>query len=248
MRTLFVLIGLISTLFSQELSTAKIAKLVKKGEQVADIFCSKKEIFALKSEILENSLESEASAPNKANLKPSFPSFARTLIEKLQKEQSCGGLSKRNYHALGYFLILDKKLSKRSQISVPTDAKCPVCGMFVHKYPKWSTEISLNGNRFYFDGVKDMMKYYIFLEDFPYDRNSVESITVSDYYTLEAIDAKDAFYVIGSDILGPMGKELISFKNQKHAKSFRDDHGGEKILLFKDIDTKVIIQLDGVGL
>ena len=42
----------------------------------------------------------------------------------------------------------------------PTD-KCPVCGMFVAKYPDFVARISFkDGSYAFFDGVKDMMKYY----------------------------------------------------------------------------------------
>jgi len=221
MRTIFFLITLLSITFANELSSAKVAKLVKKGEQIANTLCTKKELL---------SMESEALAPNQ-------------IAKKLQQNQSCKGLSQRNYKALSYFLSLNKKDSNISKIHVPNDAKCPVCGMFVYKYPKWSAVITINGKKHYFDGIKDMMKYYIFSADFPFDRNKIESIKVSDYYTLEAIDAKDAFYVIGSDILGPMGNELISFKDKKSANNFIRDHNGKNILEFKDIDAKVVLGL-----
>ena len=45
-------------------------------------------------------------------------------------------------------------------IEVPEDAKCPVCGMFVSKYPKWVAQIKIKMDIYhYFDGVKDMMKF-----------------------------------------------------------------------------------------
>ena len=216
--------ALFVTIYANEPSSAKIAKLVKKGEQIANSLCTNKELL---------SLESEALAPKK-------------IAEKLQEAKSCGGLSNRNYKALSYFLVSHQKESNISKIDVPNDAKCPVCGMFVYKYPKWSAVITVDGKKSYFDGIKDMMKYYIFNADFPYDRTKIESITVSDYYTLEAIDAKDAFYVIGSDILGPMGNELISFKDKKSADNFIKDHNGKKILKFKDISAKVVMALDGI--
>ena len=224
MKILLLLFAFFVSLLANELSTAKIAKLVKKGEQIAHTLCTKKELLALKSKAL---------APKK-------------IAEKLQEAKNCGGLSKRNYKALSYFLVSHQKESNVSKIDVPNDAKCPVCGMFVYKYPKWSAVITIDSKKHYFDGIKDMMKYYIFNADFPYDRDKIESIIVSDYYTLEAIDAKDAFYVIGSDVLGPMGDELISFKDQKSANNFMSDHNGQKILKFKDIRGKVVMALDGI--
>ena len=224
MRVLLLLITLFSITFSKELSDAKIAKLVKKGEQIANTLCHKKELLAV---------ESEASSPNQ-------------MVENLQKAKSCGGLSKRNYQALAYFLLLDIEESNISRITVPNNAKCPVCGMFVYKYPKWSARITMDGKDYFFDGIKDMMKYYIFSSDFPFERTKIEKMSVSDYYTLEALKAKKSFYVVGSDTLGPMGNELIAFKNKKEAKNFMRDHNGVKILTFKEINAKVVMAIDGI--
>ena len=47
--------------------------------------------------------------------------------------------------------------------------KCPVCGMFVYKYPDWTAEIIFEeGAVFYFDGAKDFFKFYFNLRYFPY--------------------------------------------------------------------------------
>jgi hypothetical protein len=106
--------------------------------------------------------------------------------------------------------------------------------------------MSGEGRRYYFDGVKDMMKFYIFDGDFPYDRQKIESIFVTDFYTLEAIPAKKAWYVIGSEVYGPMGNELIPFKDKASAENFMKDHKGERILRFDEITGKIVMGLDGI--
>ena len=106
--------------------------------------------------------------------------------------------------------------------------------------------IDVASKKYYFDGVKDMMKFYIFDVDFPYDRAKIVNIEVTDFYTLKAIDAKKAFYVIGSDVYGPMGNELIPFLTKEAAQNFMTDHRGEKIILFDDITPKHVMGLDGL--
>jgi len=91
-----------------------------------------------------------------------------------------------------------------------------------------------------------MMKFYIFDGDFPYDRQKIESIFVTDFYTLEAIPAKKAWYVIGSEVYGPMGNELIPFKDKASAENFMKDHKGERILRFDEITGKIVMGLDGI--
>ena len=118
--------------------------------------------------------------------------------------------------------------------------------MFVAKYPKWAALIDIEAKKHYFDGVKDMMKFYIFDVDFPYNRSKITHMKVTDFYTLKAIDAKEAFYVIGSDVYGPMGNELIPFLNEQAAQNFMTDHRGKKIIRFKEITPKLVMGLDGL--
>jgi len=168
--------------------------------------------------------------------------------EAIKVSQACPKLSKSKLKAVSYYLLhhTQSHTTTRGTISVPTNTKCPVCGMFVHKHPKWSAKMVVSSKEFYFDGVKDMMKYYIFDVDFPYSRDSIESILVTNFYTLESIDAKSAYYVLGSNMYGPMGNELIPFTTQKEAKNFMLDHKGEKIVRFGDITPKMVMALDGV--
>ncbi len=91
-----------------------------------------------------------------------------------------------------------------------------------------------------------MMKFYIFDVDFPYDRTQISNIEVTDFYTLKAIDAKKAFYVVGSDVFGPMGNELIPFLTKDAAQNFLSDHGGDQIIIFNEITPKLVMGLDGL--
>jgi len=99
--------------------------------------------------------------------------------------------------------------------------KCPVCGMFVAKYPDFVAVLTFkDGAHAFFDGVKDLMRYYFNLQKYnpARKRDDIAQIHVTDYYTLGFIDGFKAFYVSGSDIHGPMGKELIPFEKEGDAK------------------------------
>ncbi|GGD34499.1 hypothetical protein GCM10012288_05570 [Malaciobacter pacificus] len=134
-------------------------------------------------------------------------------------------------------------VDKNKIINVPADAKCPVCGMFVAKYPKWVASINIKeAHTHYFDGVKDMMKFYFNPSKFAHNHSKDEfkDIKVTDYYTLNAISAKEAFYVIGSNIYGPMGEELIPFVSKEKAQKFLNDHFGKKVLKFEEIKESML--------
>jgi len=125
--------------------------------------------------------------------------------------------------------------------------KCPVCGMFVAKYPDFVGQIVFkDGSHAFFDGVKDMMKYYFDLPKYNPSKTQpdIAHILVTDYYSLKLVDGLQAFYVIGGDVFGPMGKELMPFKEEVAAKEFKADHKGTAILTFKDITPEGIKTLD----
>ncbi len=116
--------------------------------------------------------------------------------------------------------------------------RCPVCGMFVARYPDWIAEIVFrDGDTVVFDGVKDLGQYWLDMRRYTpgRSREEVQAVYVSDYYTLEPIDGRAAFYVLGSDVYGPMGKELIPFRRRADAEGFLADHKGTRILGFREI-------------
>jgi len=125
--------------------------------------------------------------------------------------------------------------------------KCPVCGMFVYKYPDWIAEIIFkDGSTVFFDGTKDLVKYYFNIQEYSPGRNrrDIAAIYVSEYYDMKPIDARKAFFVMGSDVYGPMGHELIPLSNEADARTFMIDHRGKKILRFEEITPEVITKLD----
>lgn len=124
---------------------------------------------------------------------------------------------------------------------------CPVCGMVVSKYPAWTaTVVYRDGHAHHFDGAKDLFKY---LFDVPrYAKNhrarDIARIGVTEYYELKRIDARLAYFVIGSDVLGPMGHELIPLASRADAEEFLRDHHGRRILRYEEVKRELPGKLD----
>jgi len=137
------------------------------------------------------------------------------------------------------------QLDPRDHLSA--NARCPVCGMFVAKYEVWVTRIEDTPGTFLdFDGVKDLAAY--FFKPSLYGGKELKGdsrIWVKDYYSLKWLDGREAFYVYGSDVNGPMGLELIPFATQAAAQSFLTDHHGKKVLNFAEITPALIDELRG---
>ncbi len=142
-----------------------------------------------------------------------------------------------------YLLICSSPLFASPIEKVAANERCPVCGMFVAKYDAWitMTHDKNTGRTFFFDGVKDMMAFYFEPESYGGGKTvGSADMRVKDYYSLEWIAAREAYYVIGSDIYGPMGHEFIPFSSQKAAEAFLNDHHGKRIVKFSDITSDLV--------
>lgn len=115
--------------------------------------------------------------------------------------------------------------------------RCPVCGMFVANYPEWVSQLHLDGDEaHHFDGMKDLLAYYFDPAKFDGRTDAeVKAIWARDYYTLEWIEARQAYFVVGSSVHGPMGHEFIPLASREAAEAFKKDHQGEEILTFDEI-------------
>jgi copper chaperone NosL len=124
---------------------------------------------------------------------------------------------------------------------------CPVCGMLVSKYPNWTaTVVGKDGHTYHFDGAKDMFK---FLQAIPkyapgFKRENIKFIVVTEFYNLEKIEASKAFYVFGSDVMGPMGHELVPLATKGDAEDFLADHKGRRILRYDEVTPEIINSID----
>jgi copper chaperone NosL len=124
---------------------------------------------------------------------------------------------------------------------------CPVCGMLVSKYPNWvATIVYKDGHAHHFDGAKDMFKFWHDPAKYAagHRREDMVAIRVTDFYNLQPVDARKAFYVIGSDVLGPMGHELVPLASREDAADFLKDHKGRRILSFDQVTGDLPSRLD----
>jgi len=146
------------------------------------------------------------------------------------------------------FVWAGPALTEGSQPQRPgPEDRCAVCGMFVHKYEAWvATIVHTDGSAVFFDGPKDLFRYYLRPEEYQRGEKAKDfaEIYVTDYYTTKAIPARDALFIVGSDVMGPMGKELVPVGSAEAAETFRRDHKGERVLAFDEVELSDISTLE----
>jgi nitrous oxide reductase accessory protein NosL len=107
--------------------------------------------------------------------------------------------------------------------------------MYADFSPEWMVKIEYkDGSSASFDVPQHMLEFYVNpaehkASDYQKDRNNIARITVTDYKTKSSIDAREAFYVIGSKVHTPMGKGVISFASRTEAEQFQSQQGGRMV-------------------
>lgn len=236
LKLLFLIIPL---LFSQTLSSNDINTEINLSKSIKE-----KKIYPKGKKIFEKLCKEDIKFSNFNNIEE--------LKESIKKDNLCKKMSNKNLETLTIFLWDVKRLDNQTisiieEIHVHDNERCPVCAMFVSKYPRWTAQVFYKDKKYSFDGVKDLMKFYFEPSawgNYPFKTDDIKKILVTDYYTQEAIDGFKAFYVLRSDVYGPMGHELIPFELLEDAQTFKKDHNAKEIIKFDNITKKSVYKLD----
>lgn len=114
---------------------------------------------------------------------------------------------------------------------VPATSRCPVCGMYPARYPSWAAQAILrDGAAHFFDSPVDL---FVFLHnvkryDRRYAQDDVAAVFVTDMENGRWIDARKAFFLHGSSLMGPMrDADLPAFASREAAARWARAQGGQ---------------------
>lgn len=131
-----------------------------------------------------------------------------------------------------------ESLDAAGRMQLSKEDRCPVCGMFPAKHPKSAAAMVLNdGRTFYFCGNGCLLRTWRHSQrhlNVPAD--AIQRMVVRDYFRGEPLEAKDAWWVAGSDVIGPMGPALVALRSEKEMARFKERHGGRTIFRLSHID------------
>jgi copper chaperone NosL len=129
---------------------------------------------------------------------------------------------------------------------LPADARCPVCGMYPARSPRWAAQtIFKDGAAHYFDSPVNLFDFLHKVAR--YDRRyTLDDVAVSYVRDLESgqwIEAGHASFVHGSTVTGPMRTaDLPAFASHEAAKAFTRLHGGT-VLTAPDMTPRLLASL-----
>ncbi|CQH63322.1 NosL family protein (plasmid) [Halobacterium hubeiense] len=148
-------------------------------------------------------------------------------------------------------------------VTIPDGATCDVCGMAITQQPGPTAEIFYANARpsdhenparfdsvweaFQFDFRHDWTRTAFYVTDYSavdYDvRTDGDQQLLSTHYERAAfVDATAATYVVGSAVVGAMGKDLVGFAERADAERFRDEYGGD-LATFDDVTPDLVSSL-----
>ena len=126
-------------------------------------------------------------------------------------------------------MLIDKKRKKTGKIKEPTEKdSCTVCGMYPARYPKHKCQIwAKDGSTLHFCSTQCMVNFNADPSKYMKEPAKTKMAWVTLYSDGMYESAFGTYYVVGSHVNGPMGKEAIPFKLKKNAEEFVAANGGE---------------------
>jgi len=117
-------------------------------------------------------------------------------------------------------------------------AACPICNMKLEGSTLGPAAVVFkDGKVIGFDGTGDMFRYVLDPAKHGFDPANIKLLFVTEHGTKNFVDAKAALYVVGSDVAGDMGPEVVPFAKKEEAEKFLADHHGKTIATYVQITT-----------
>lgn len=135
----------------------------------------------------------------------------------------------------------------RAPMAIPAAARCPVCGMYPVRYPRWAAQVRFrDGAAHFFDSPVDLFAFLQRVErhDRRYTATDVAVSFVTDFATGQWTGARHAYFVAGSSLLGPMrAADLPAFARRASAEALVRQRGG-RVLAYAEITPALIRSLN----
>ena len=131
---------------------------------------------------------------------------------------------------------IEQKRKKKGKIAEPApDTRCAVCGMYPARYPENKCQLSTaKGETHHFCSSHCLVSFIAEPKQFIETTAKIKSVWVTIPEEQSYEYAMGLYYVVGSNIMGPMGKEAVPYRNKVMANTVAGKQGGQ-VVRFKEL-------------
>ncbi len=145
----------------------------------------------------------------------------------------------KSLHIL-FVALLSLTLSLAACSQTPTRARCVQCGMLIDPTSRWTAGVTgASGEEKLFDSPKCLFRYM--RGD---DGRGASLPWFTEYYSQQRRPGTSLRFVVGSNLSGPMGADLVPVEGETGARRFAADHVGEQVLTYEQVDEARLRGLD----
>lgn len=117
------------------------------------------------------------------------------------------------------------------------EPRCKTCGMKIDPKSEWRAEILLaDGTTLAFDTPRCALRA------FRGGGLDAKTLFVQEYYAREKVDASTVRFVVGGDVVGPMGPDLVPVAPSRVTK-FIQDHGADRAYTLDELSREALEKL-----
>lgn len=106
--------------------------------------------------------------------------------------------------------------------------RCEACGMKLDPASPWRAEIVGGARPRAFDTPRCALRAWD-------EGGRKDEVRAQEFYDRAMRPAAELRFVLGSDVVGPMGAELVPVAPE-HVAKFQKDHGGAKVLAIESLE------------
>jgi copper chaperone NosL len=128
-------------------------------------------------------------------------------------------------------------LGPGDSLSISPRDHCPVCGMYPSRIPQCAAGMRLeDGRTYYFCSNRCLLLAWRRPRTYLGPQAVVSRLVVLDYFSGQPLDGARAWWITGSDVIGPMGPALVTLDTQKDVAAFVRRHGSTHRFKLDQID------------
>jgi copper chaperone NosL len=113
---------------------------------------------------------------------------------------------------------------------------CPVCNMKLEDSKLGVAAVVFkDGKVVGFDSAGDMFRYVRAPVKYSISTENIKNIFVTEHGTKKFMDAKQAFFVVGSEVQAGMGAEVVPFSKKEDAEKFNSENKGKRVAAYAEV-------------